>query len=338
MKILKYLLYVLLALVVIGVILGLVGPKTYDISRSKVIASSPEQIWPYLTSFQKAHAWTPFARMDTTMTAEYSGEDGAVGSKLSWKSKKMGGGEQTITALDPYKSADSELKFFQPWGEGHATAYYHLMDTLGGTKVTWGMHGENGFVNRAMAALMNMDKMMGPIFLSGLNNLDSIMATLPKTTTPDMKINTEEYPGGKYLGIRGIAKISKLSDFFSANMTKLMDGVKKSGAEMSGMPSGLYYVWEPDKDNTDVAAAIAIKNDVKAPAGLSFFTLPASKVITMDYMGGYGGLGNAHGAMATYIKSNNLTQSAPVIEEYIVDPAMEKDSTKWHTRIMYFVK
>jgi hypothetical protein len=117
MKILKYLLYVVLVLVFIALILGLVGPKSYNVSRSKVIAANPEQIWPYVTSFPKTHLWTPFVRMDTTMTAEYSGEEGALGSKLTWKSKKMGGGEQTITALDPYKSADSELKFFMPWGE-----------------------------------------------------------------------------------------------------------------------------------------------------------------------------------------------------------------------------
>jgi len=260
MKILKYLLYVLLALVVIGVILGLLGPKSYDVSRSKVIAASPEQIWPYLTSFKKAHDWTPFVRMDTTMVAEYSGQEGAVGSKLSWEAKKMGKGEQTITALDPYKSVDSELKFFQPWGEGHATAYYHLQDTLGGTKVTWGMNGQNGFVNRAMAALMNMDKMMGPIFMSGLNNLDSLIATLPKVAkSPEIKINTEDYPGGKFLAIRRNIQISKLKEFFEINFKALMEGAKNAKAEMTGMPSGLYYTWEPAKDMTDVAAAIPIK-------------------------------------------------------------------------------
>ena len=150
MKILKYLLYVLLALVVIVVILGLVGPKTYEVSRSKVIAASSEQIWPYVTSFPKTKAWSPWVRMDTTMTAEYSGEEGTVGSKMSWKSKKMGGGEQTITVLEPYKFADSELKFIQPMGEGHATSSFQLMDTVGGTNVTWGIKGENSFVFRAI--------------------------------------------------------------------------------------------------------------------------------------------------------------------------------------------
>ena len=45
MKILKYLLYVLIVLILIGLILGLVGPKTKDIQRSRVIPATPEQIW-----------------------------------------------------------------------------------------------------------------------------------------------------------------------------------------------------------------------------------------------------------------------------------------------------
>jgi effector-binding domain-containing protein len=336
MRFLKYLLYILLVFVAIGVVLGFVGPKTYSISRDKVIAASAEQIWPYVTSFKKSASWTPWSRMDNTMTAEYSGEDGTVGAKLSWKSKKMGGGEQTITALDPYKSADSDLKFLQPWGEGHATSYFHLQDTIGGTKVTWGIEGENGFINRAMAALMNMDKMMGPIFMNGLNNLDSVIATLPKM--PAIQINTEDYPGGKYLGVRSQVKISGLSDFFSNSFSKVMAGIKASKAEMDGMASGLYFTWDPQKDMTEMAAAIPIKQEVKAPAGLSLITLPASRALTIDYFGGYGGLGKAHNVMEEYITSNQLSQIPPVIEEYLVDPMMEKDSTKWHTRLVYFIK
>lgn len=338
MKILKYLLYVLLALVVIGVILGLVGPKSYNISRSKVIASSSQEIWPYVTSFQKANLWSPWARMDTTMTTEYSGEDGTVGSKQSWKSKNMGGGEQTITVLEPYKFADSELKFKQPWGEGLATSSFQLTDTVGGTKVTWGIKGENGFVNRAMGALMNMDKFMGPVFEQGLNSLDSLMATLPKSDAMEMQINTQDFPGGNYLGVRKEIKISKLGEFFMNNFNAVIEGAKKAKIEVAGAPSGLYYTWAPDKDLTDVACAVPVKGDVKAPAGLSILAVPAGKAAVIEYVGGYSGLGKAHEAMEAYFKKNNMEQSAPVVEEYLVGEPMEKDSSKWVTKIVYFIK
>jgi hypothetical protein len=58
----------------------------------------------------------------------------------------------------------------------------------------------------------------------------------------------------------------------------------------------------------------------------------------IEYVGGYGGLGKAHEAMEAYFKNNNIEQSYPVIEEYVVGEPMEKDSAKWMTRIVYFIK
>ncbi len=43
-------------------------------------------------------------------------------------------------------------------------------------------------------------------------------------------------------------------------------------------------------------------------------------------------------AMDEYIQANKLEQLTPVIEEYITDPGAEPDSTKWLTKIVYFVK
>jgi len=42
--------------------------------------------------------------------------------------------------------------------------------------------------------------------------------------------------------------------------------------------------------------------------------------------------------MDAYIKANNLEHHTNVVEEYITDPGMEPDSTKWLTRIIYFIK
>ena len=336
MKILKYLLYVLLVLVLIGVILGLVGPKTKDIHRTRFISATPEQIWPYVSNWEKINLWSPWVRMDTSLTLEYSGNQGTIGSKYSWSSKKMGSGEQTITALAPNQSMDAEL-IIKMFGESTSQTSIMLKDTAGGTNVSWAMHGKNSFAERIMSSLMSMDKMIGKEYEKGLNSLDSLMATLPKPS-PGMKIYTEEYPGGKYLGIKSKVKISELKDFFAKSFTPVMEGVKKTNAEVAGMPSGLYYTWEVDKNMTEVAAAVAIKNEVKAPMGLQLFVIPPGKMAVMDYMGGYGGLGNAHNAIAEYFRSNSMEQSPPVIEEYITDPMMEKDSTKWHTRIIYFVK
>jgi len=167
MKILKYLLYVLLVLVLIGVILGLVGPKTKDIRRSRFISATPEQIWPYVTNWEKINMWSPWVRMDTSLTLEYSGNQGAIGSKYSWNSKKMGSGEQTITALTPYSSMEGDL-VIKMMGESTSKTAIMLQDTAGGTKVTWAMNGKNTFFEKIMSTMMSMEKMIGNEYDKGL--------------------------------------------------------------------------------------------------------------------------------------------------------------------------
>lgn len=42
--------------------------------------------------------------------------------------------------------------------------------------------------------------------------------------------------------------------------------------------------------------------------------------------------------MDAYMRENKLEQLTPVIEEYVTDSGSEPDSTKWLTKVVYFVK
>ncbi len=339
MKILKYLLYVLIGLIAIGVILGLVGPKTYDVSRTAVISVPPAQLWPYVSSLQKNAQWTPWVRRDSSMVTTYTGDEGTVGSKAAWESKKMGKGEQTITALEPAKSVQTELKFYMPWGVGVSNGYISLQDTTGGTKMTWGIKGKNDFVGRIFGAVMNFDKAMGKDFEEGFANLQALTASMPQASAAEVKINPGTYAGGKYLGVRKTIGMDQMESFYSENLGKVFGELKKAGNPITSAPCGIYFTWDMDKKTTDMAAAVGFSGDMKkVPSGMTVMDVPAAKSLTIDYMGGYHGLGKAHDAMDAYLKANNLTHVAPVMEEYLTDPGSEPDSTKWLTRIVYFIK
>jgi effector-binding domain-containing protein len=60
--------------------------------------------------------------------------------------------------------------------------------------------------------------------------------------------------------------------------------------------------------------------------------------LTIDYYGSYDKTEHAHNQMDKYIKEKNYKMVMPVIEEYITDPMTEKDTSKWLTRISYFVE
>jgi effector-binding domain-containing protein len=63
--------------------------------------------------------------------------------------------------------------------------------------------------------------------------------------------------------------------------------------------------------------------------------IPRSKALLVTYRGPYGGSAEAHQAIDAYLEKYGLTQVAPAIEEYVVGPTDETDSSKWLTRIYY---
>ena len=339
MKILKYLLYAVIALILIAVILGITGPKSYDVHRTAVVSGTPDQVWPYVSQLKNLNLWSPWAEKDTAMVQEYSGEDGTVGASVSWKGNdQVGTGSQTIAVVDAAnKHFETTLKFMEPM-EAEATSYTMLKDTAGGTLVTWGLKGENGFVGRIFATFMNMDKMMAPDFERGLTKLTELMAAAPKEGGASMDVIPGEFAGAKYLGVRGTMTFDKLEAFYEKSYMAIFPALEKAGAKPASAPSGLYYKWDEANMTTELAAAVAFTGDVKAPSGMEVIDVPAGKSLTINYMGGYNGMGKAHEAMDAYIQQNKLSQLAPVIEEYVTDPGTEPDSNKWLTKVVYLVK
>lgn len=338
MKIVRILLLILAVFAGILVILGLFGPKSYDVSRSAMLSASPAQVWPHVSSLKATQTWSPWSKRDPNMTLEYKGEDGQVGAAYAWSGNdQVGKGEQTITKLEPNNLFETELKFYMPWGVDVATSYTMLKDTAGGTEVTWGIRGTNNFIGRIFGVFMNFDEMMGKDFDEGLGMLKEVVAAAPAAN--DFAIQPVDYPGGQYLGARAVMPMADMQEFYADNFGKAFEALKAAGLQMTGMPSGLYYSWDMEKGQTDMAAAIPFAGDLKkVPDGMSIITVPAGRSLVIEYRGGYGGLAGPHNAMDAYIQANNLEPLTPAIEEYVTDPMQEPDSTKWVTKITYLVK
>jgi hypothetical protein len=63
-----------------------------------------------------------------------------------------------------------KLDFFRPF-EGHNTAEFTMLPQGDATRLTWLMHGPAPFMSKLMQVFMNMDKMIGKDFETGLANL-----------------------------------------------------------------------------------------------------------------------------------------------------------------------
>lgn len=169
-------LYVIAAIILLIVVLGLIAPNSYEVRRSIIINHPLPETFQYLKSIKNQNDWSPWKKKDPNMTQTFEGTDGEIGFVSKWKGNKdVGEGEQEIIAMIENESIDSELRFFKPW-KSRSIAQL-LVDKVdeNQTMVTWGFSGKNPFPFNIFMLFFNFDKAVGKDFEEGLESLKKIL-------------------------------------------------------------------------------------------------------------------------------------------------------------------
>ncbi len=160
----------------VGVFLVYVGlkPGDYRISRSLEIKASPEALFPWINNSKRTNQWMPWAAMDPAMKMSFNGPEEGVGAESRWESPgRMGVGSAVVVESVPPKSVKTRLEYRKPF-QMTQEAEMAIAPADGGCVVTWSVWGKNNFVGRLMCVFVNMDKMVGGSFETGLANLKAL--------------------------------------------------------------------------------------------------------------------------------------------------------------------
>lgn len=168
-------LYILAGIVLLILVLAVLAPKTYEVSRSIEIAKPKHEVFDYLKLLKNQDYWSPWGKRDPNMEKKFTGTDGEVGATSYWKgNKEVGEGEQELTKIMEAERIESQLRFLKPF-KSSSEAFMTTQDLGSATKVTWGFKGHNKFPMSIMMLFMSMDKMIGKDFEEGLANLKEIL-------------------------------------------------------------------------------------------------------------------------------------------------------------------
>lgn len=337
-------------IIIVGAVLGIcavmyaMGDPDYRVERAVVIDAPPGSVFGHVSTLAAMDKWSPWNEKDPSMKKSMEGTDGTVGAKAMWEGNgDVGKGTQEIAAIVPNERVALKLAFEEPFAST-SDVEVGLAPEGEGTKVTWMIAGKNaGFMDRAMSVIFNMDKMIGPEFEKGLGYLkqqaEAAYAEEKTKAAPAFDITTMDRPAMLYIGKREIVKWADMKDYFGKNFGAGMGAAGKAGVQPAGAPSGVYFEWNEKDMTADMIAGIPVPKEAKGKLkGQDIYETPASKALVIDYYGGYSNMKAPHEAMDAYMKANNLTMNANVIEEYITDPGNEPDSTKWLTKVIYLVK
>ena len=108
------------------------------------------------------------------MKRVHAGPPRGVGAIYEWEgNSKAGAGRMEIKEVQTPSRVTIQLDFTKPV-EGHNVAEFTLEPRAGGTEVIWSMRGPSPYLMKLMGVFVNLDRMIGGDFETGLSNLKAV--------------------------------------------------------------------------------------------------------------------------------------------------------------------
>lgn len=171
-----------LALIVLGLVLAggavvayaaATRPDVFQVVRSTLIQAPPDRIFPLINDFHRWTEWSPYETKDADLKRVYGGAESGVGATYGWEGKNTGTGTMEIVESATPSRLTIKLDFTRPFKASNIVDYT-LVPEVGGTRVTWDIHGPNALIGKVISLFIDMDRMVGGDFETGLANLKTV--------------------------------------------------------------------------------------------------------------------------------------------------------------------
>jgi len=166
-----------LAVAVIG-LLGVVAtrPDRYHVERAVDVGAPAAAVFAEIDDLRAWNTWSPWEKRDPAMKKTFSATTAGVGARYTWEgNKEVGKGRMIITESRPGERVAQKLEFIEPFTSTADIAFALKAAGPSSTHVTWSMDGRNNFIGKAFSLLMDVDKMIGKDFETGLASLKQVV-------------------------------------------------------------------------------------------------------------------------------------------------------------------
>jgi uncharacterized membrane protein len=167
---------------IVVVVLSVIAPSEYKISREILINKPAAQVFMFAKTMQNAPLWNAWLKLDPNIKIEYvKGNDGEVGFISTWESShpEVGVAEQEITKLQDNTRIDTEIRFKKPFEASFNSYVITEAQNPQQTKVTMGMHDDMGFpmyvISFVMCLVTDQQEKMNQHMDASLNSLKQIL-------------------------------------------------------------------------------------------------------------------------------------------------------------------
>ena len=166
-------LLVLIAIAALLLIVSATRPNTFQLERSVLIMAPPERIYPLIASVREMSRWNPFEAQDPALNRQYSAVESGPSSAIDFVGRKAGTGRLEVREAVPPSRVTMQLIMQKPLAASNRIDF-SLLPQGGATQVTWAMNGPVSLFGRVLHLVINMDRMLGGQFESGLASLKAL--------------------------------------------------------------------------------------------------------------------------------------------------------------------
>jgi len=338
MKIIKYLFFLILIGLIAGSIYIATKDGNYQIEESTTINAPLPVVFNEVNNFKNWEEWSPWMANSDDLILAYSDTTIGEGASYSWKSEKMGDGSITTTKAIPDSTIEQELTIVSKYGETKSDGYWKFDKVDEGTKVTWGIQGNQSFMEKLAFAFTDSSytQMMRPMIAEGLEKLK--LVTLDKMESYSINVDgVTQFGGGFYMYTTTASKISQIQLKMRDMFTEVSRYMESNNISIQGDPFVIYNDWDEQNNNAIYSAGRFTPSLVITPAESPVLNgmMPVQKVVKTSLKGDYKNLKEAWDEAYNYLEKNNLqaTPDSQPFEVYKTNPEITLNPAKWITEI-----
>lgn len=307
--------------IILVVFLGYVATREgkFHYERSGVIAAPPEKIFPYISNLKNGEKWSPYEKVDPNMKKTFTGNDGEVGSTMEFAGNQdAGAGKIEILKIVPNQSVEMKLTMTSPI-HAENLVEYKLTPEGNGTRFTWSMSGDGGFMGKLINVFIDCEKMVAGQFSEGIQNLKTYIES-QNSGGSAMNLNekpeTIQWPVTHYVYVEKVGPFQDTAMAAWGEVHKNLEEISKHSKVLGTM--SLYKV---DPEMIYRAGAKVEAEPKTLPPGFKYVKFEGGKYARFTLKGSYAQLPEASGRVFSIIQNTKMPLRGDwFIENYANDP------------------